>query len=309
MLWNSLRKLDYVKWWTIKKEIELSSICKFTYKFFFSIVVQSLSHVQFCVTPWTTACQASLSFTSSLSLLKLMFIESMMPSNHLILIRPLLLLPSIFPSIRVLSSELALCIGWPKYQSFSISPSSEYSGFNLLAVQGTLRVFSSTTIQKHQFFDAQPSLWSNSYWKTIALTTQNFVSKVIYLLLNTLSRFVIAFLPRSKHLLISCLQPPSTMILEPKKIKSVTVSTFSPSICHELMGLDAMILVFLMLSFKLAFSLSSFTPIKRKSYPSGNQNAIISANALYFILRTNDIYWLCLSKSILKIRFVFPKNF
>ena len=210
-----------------------------------------------------------------------------------------------------------------KYWSFSISPSSEYSGlisfridlFNLLAAQGNLKSLlqhhssKASSLRLLAFLMNQLSHPCMTIGKTIALTLWIFVSKVIYLLLNTLSRFVIAFLPRSKHLLISCLQPPSTMILEPKKIKSVTVSTFSPSICHELMGLDAMILVFLMLSFKLAFSLSSFTPIKRKSYPSGNQNAIISANALYFILRTNDIYWLCLSKSILKIRFVFPKNF
>jgi len=99
--------------------------------------------------------------------------------------------------------------------------------------------------------------------KTIALTTWTFVSKVISLLFNVLSRFVIAFLPRSKHLLISRLQAPPAMILEPKKIKSVTVSTFSPSICHKVMGLDAMILVFWMLSFRPAFSLSSFTFIKR----------------------------------------------
>ena len=124
------------------------------------IVVQSLSHVQFFATPWTAARQASLSFTISWSLLKLMSIESVMPSSHLILCRPLLL-PSIFPSIRVFSSESVLHIRWPKYWSFSfsISPSSEHSGLIsfrvdclILQSKGLLRVFSNTTIQKHQFF-------------------------------------------------------------------------------------------------------------------------------------------------------------
>ena len=123
--------------------------------------VQSLSRVQLFATPWTEANQASLSITNSQSLLKLMSIESVMPSNHLILCRPLLL-PSIFPSIRVFSSESVLCIRWPKYWSFSfsISPSNEYSGlisfridwFDLLAAKGLSRVFSNTTVQKHQFF-------------------------------------------------------------------------------------------------------------------------------------------------------------
>ena len=124
--------------------------------------------------PWTAACQGSLSFTISWSLLKLMSIESVMLSNHLILCHPLLLLPSIFPSIRVFSNELALRIRWPKYWTFSISPSNEYSGlmsfridrFDLLAVQGTLKGFSSTTIQKHQFVGIQSSLWSNSHIHT-----------------------------------------------------------------------------------------------------------------------------------------------
>ena len=124
--------------------------------------------------PWTAARQASLSFTISQSLLKLMSIELVMPSNHLTLCCPLLLLPSIFPSKRVFSSESALRIRWPKYWSFSISPSCEYSGlisfqidwFDFLAVQGLTRVFSST-IQKHQFFSIQPSLWSNSVVKNL----------------------------------------------------------------------------------------------------------------------------------------------
>ena len=131
------------------------------------VVVQSLSRVQLFATSWTAAHQASLSFPVSWSLLKLMCIEPVMPSNHLILCHPLRLLPSFFPSIRVFSKKSALCIGWPKYWSFSfsISPSNEYSGaisfrvdwLDLLAVQGTLRVFSNTTVQKHHVFGAQPS--------------------------------------------------------------------------------------------------------------------------------------------------------
>ena len=141
-----------------------------------AVVVQSLNHVTLFTTPWTAAYQASLSFTISQSLLKIKSIESIMPSNHLILCHPLLSLLSIFPSIRVFSNELTLCIRWPKYWSFSfsISPSNEYSElvsfridwFYLLAVQGTLKVFSSTTVQKHQFFSAQPSLWSSSHIHT-----------------------------------------------------------------------------------------------------------------------------------------------
>ena len=131
-------------------------------------LVQSLSHVQLFKTPWTAVCQASLFITISWSLLKLMSIESVMPSNHLILCRPLLLPSSNFPSIRVVSNESVLRIRWPKYWcfSFSISPSNEYSGLisfrmdwvDLLAVQGTVKVFSNTTVQKHQYFRAQFSL-------------------------------------------------------------------------------------------------------------------------------------------------------
>ena len=139
--------------------------------------VQSFSHVRLFATPWTAACQASLSIANSWSLLKLMSFESVMPSNHLTLCCPLLLPPSIFPSIRVFLSESVLLIRWPKHWSFSfsISPSNEYSGlisfnmdwFGLLAVQETLeRVFSNTTVQKHKFFDAQSSLWSSSHIHT-----------------------------------------------------------------------------------------------------------------------------------------------
>ena len=178
-----------------------------------------------------------------------------MPSNHLILCQ-LLLPPSVFPSIRVFSIVLDLPIWWPKYWSFSITPSVNIQGWfplglpSLISLQfkGLWRVSLSTTIQKHQFFGIQPSLWSNSHLymttgKTIALTRQTSVGKVMSLLFNMLSRLVIAFLPRSKRLLILWLQSPFAVILEPKKIKSLTVYTFSPSICHELMGPDAMIFV------------------------------------------------------------------
>ena len=142
-----------------------------------------------------------------------------------------------------------------------------WTGWISLQSKGLSRVFSNTTVQKHQFFDAQPPLWSNSHihtcGKTIPLIIQTFVSKVISLLFNMLSRFAIAFLPRSNHLLISWLQSPFSVILKPKKIKSVTVSIVFPSICHEVMGPDAMIFVSWRLSFKPAFSLSSFTFIKR----------------------------------------------
>ena len=135
---------------------------------YFIVVVQSLNQVPLFTTPWTAAYQASLCFPISQSLLKIKSIESTMQCNHLTLCHPLFLLLSIFPSIRVFSNELALCIRWPKYWSFSfsISPSNGYSGLisfrmdwlALLAVQGTLKVFSSTTVQKHQFFGTQPSL-------------------------------------------------------------------------------------------------------------------------------------------------------
>ena len=127
-------------------------------------------------------------------------------------------------------------------------------------------MFSSTTVQKHPFFGTQASLWSNSHsttGKTIAFTIWTSVSKVMSLLFNMLSKLVIAFLPRSKHILISWLQLPPSVILEPKKVKSVTVSIFPPSVCHEVMGLDAMIFVFWKLSSKPVFSLSSFNFIKK----------------------------------------------
>ena len=177
-----------------------------------------------------------------------MSIESVMHSNHLVVYHPLLL-TSIFPSIRVFSNESVLLIKWPKYWSFSfsISPSNEYSGlisfrmdwFDLPEVQGTLKSLlqhhsSKASILQHSvFFMDQLSHPYVTTPKTIALTRQTFVSKVISLLFNILSRFVIAFLPRSKHLLISWLQSPSAVILEAKKVKSVTVSIVSTSTCHE----------------------------------------------------------------------------
>ena len=182
-----------------------------------------------------------------------------MPSNHLILCCSLLLLPSIFPSIRVFSNESALRIRWPKYWSFSfsINPSNEYSGLisfrmdwlDLLAVQGTLK----SLLQHHS--SKASLLWHSAFFivqllhpymttgKTIALTRWTFVGKVMSLLFNMLSRFVLAFLPRSKRLLISWRQSPFAVILESKKMKSVTDSSFPPSICHQVLGPDAMILV------------------------------------------------------------------
>ena len=195
--------------------------------------LQSLSRVRLFATPWTAAHQASLSITNSQSLLKLMSTESVMPSNHQILCRPLLLPPSIFPSIMVFSNESVLHITWTKYWSFSfsISASNEYSGLisfrtdwlDLLAVQGTLksllRHHSSKTsiLGRSAFFIVQLSHPYMTTRKTIVLTRRTFVGKVMSLLLNMLSGLLIAFLPRSKHLLISWLQSPSAVILEPPK--------------------------------------------------------------------------------------------
>ena len=181
--------------------------------------VQSLSRVRLFVTPWTSVHQASLSITNTQSPPKPMSIESVMPCNHLILCWHPLFLPSIFPSIRVFSKELALRIRWPKYWSFSynISPSSEYSGLislrmdwlNLLAVQRTLKSLlqhhsSKASILWHSIFlTVQHSHPCMTTGKTVALTGRTFVDEVMSLLFNMLSRLVITFLPRSKHLLIS----------------------------------------------------------------------------------------------------------
>ena len=195
--------------------------------------VQLLSCVWLLVTPWTAACQASLSITNSWSLLKLMSIESVMPSNHLILCHPLLLLLSIFPNIKVFSNESDLCIRWPKYWSFSfnLSPHNKHPGMisfrmvwlNLLAVQGTLKSLlqhhssKASILQCSAFFIVQLSHPYTTTGKTIALTRRIFVGKVMSLLFTMLSRLVITFLPRSKRLLISWLQSPSQWFWSPPK--------------------------------------------------------------------------------------------
>ena len=195
--------------------------------------------------------------------------------------------PTILPSVVLFClqsfSPSVLCIRWPKYWkfSFSISSSNEYSAlfsfkidcFDLLGIQGTLKglfqhhSLKASILWHSVFFMVQLSHPYMTTGKTIALTIWIFVSKVMSLLFNMLSRLVIAFLPRSKCLLISWLHSPSTVILEPKKIKSVTISSVSPSICHGVMRLDAMIMVFWMLNHKPAFSLSSFTFMKSSLIP------------------------------------------
>ena len=191
-----------------------------------------------------------------------------MPSSHLSLCRPLLLLPPIPPSIRVFSNESTLRMRWPNYWSFtfSIIPSKEIPGLisfrmdwlDLLAVQGALKSLlqhhssKASILQRSAFFRVQLSHSYMTTGKTIALTRRTFVGKVMSLLLN-ISRLILTFLPWSKRLLISWLQSPSAVILEPQKIKSDIISTVSPSISHEVMGPDAMILVFWMLSFKPTF--------------------------------------------------------
>ena len=232
---------------------------------------QSLSHIQLFATPWISARQASLSITKSRSSPRLMSIKSVMPSSHLYLCHPLFLLPPTTPSIRVFSNESTLHMRWSKHWSFSFSiiPAKELPGLiffrmdwlDLLAVQGTLRSLlqhhssKASILQCSAFFTVQFSHPYITTGKTIALTRWTFVGKVMSLLLNMLSTLVITFLPRSKCLLISWLQSPSAVILEPPKIKSDTDSTVSPSISHEVMGPDAMIFVFWMLSFKPTFSL------------------------------------------------------
>ena len=206
----------------------LISRLKLTYIF---SLVQSLSHVQRFATPWIAAHQASLSITNSQSSLKLMSIESVMPFSRLILCHPLLLLPPIPPSIRVFSNESTLCMRWPKYWSFSFSiiPSKEIpelisfrmDWLDLLAVQGTLKsrlqhhTSKASILRRSAFFTVQLSHPYMTTGKTIALTRWTFVGKVMSLLFNMLSSMVITFLPRSKCLLISWLQSPSAVILEP----------------------------------------------------------------------------------------------
>ena len=199
---------------------------------------QSLSHVRLFATPWIAARQASLSITNSWSSLRLVSIESVMPSSHLILCRPLLFLTPIPPSIRVFSSESTLHMRCPKYWSFSFSiiPSKEIPGLisfrrdwlDLLAIQGTLKSLlrhhssKASILQRSAFFTVQLSHPYMTTGKTIALTRRTFVGKVMSLPLNMLSRLVITFLPRSKHLLISWLQSPSAVILpQPAGISSI----------------------------------------------------------------------------------------
>ena len=228
-----------------------------------------------------------------------MSIELVIPSSHLILCCPLLLLPSIFSSIRVFSNESTFRSKWPKYCSFSfsINPSYEHPGLislrmdclDLLAVQGTLKSLlqhhsSKASIFRHSaFFIVQLSHPYMTTGKTIALTRRTFVDKVMSLLFNMLSRLVITFLPRSKCLLISWLQSQSVVILEPPKIKSDTVSTVFPSTSHEVMGPDAMMLVFWILSFKPTFSLSCFTFIKMH-FSSSSLSAIRIVSSAYLRL-------------------------
>ena len=203
------------------------------------MVVQLCSPVQLFVTPWTAAHQAFLSLIISWSLPKVMSIASVMPSCHLILWCPLLLLPSIFSSIRDFSNESAVCLRGPKYINLSISPSNEYSElvslkidfFELFAVHFPNHSLKASILWCSAFFIVQlpqPYIFT---WKTIALTKWTFVGRVMSLFFNTLSRFVIVFLPRSKRLLVSWLQWPSVMILEPKKRKSITTSTFHLPLC------------------------------------------------------------------------------
>ena len=232
------------------------------------VTFQLSSVAQPCPTlckPWAAAHQASLFITNSQSLLKLMSIESVMPSNHFILCHLLLLPPSIFPSIRVSSNESTLHIRRPKYWSFSfsISPSNEYSGLISLRMdyfplgspccprdsQSLLQHcnLKASILYRSTFFIVQLSHPYMTTGKTIAWTRQTFVGKVMSLLFNILSRLLRTFLPRSICLLISWLQSQSAVILEPPKIKSDTisiVSTVSPCICHKVRGPDAIIFVF-----------------------------------------------------------------
>ena len=243
--------------------------------------VQLLSPVWLFLSPWTAAHQASLSITKSQSLFKVESIELVMPSDQLILCCPLLLLRSIILSMGLFKwvtsfHQVAKVLEFQlQHQSFQWIFRTDWFPLKLtdyisLLSKGLSRVFSNTTVQKHQLFELfelrhssflySPTLTSTG--KTIALTRRTFVGKVMSLLFNMQSRLDVSFLPRSKCLLVSWLQFICSDV-GAKKDKSSTVPTISPSICHEVMGPDAMILVFWMLSFKLTFSLSSYTFIKR----------------------------------------------
>ena len=237
-IWEYWWKIEILCWWLL-------------------LLLLSRSVKSNSATSWTAACQASLSFTISQSLHKLMSIELMIPSNHLVLCCPLLLLPSIFPSIRVFSNKSALCIRWPKYWNFSINPPNEYWGlvsfriywFYFFGVKGLSRVFLSITIQSInssvRSLPYCPTLtFIQDSWKNYSFDYMDLCQQSDISVFNTLSRFVKSFIPGNKLLLILWLQSPTTVILEPKKTKSVTISTFPPSMCHKVMGLDAMILDF-----------------------------------------------------------------
>ena len=273
---------------------------KALFRFLFSVQfssVQSHSCVRYFTTPWTAEHQASLSITNSCPLSQWChptISSSAVPFSSCLPRR------RIFPSIRVFSNESALCIRCPNYWSFSfsISPSNEYSGLiffrmdwlDLLAVQATLKSLlqhhsSKASILQHlAFFIVQLSHPYMTIGKAIALTRWIFVGKVMSLLFNMMTRLVITFLPRSKHLLISWVLSPSAVILEPLKIKSATVSTVSLPICHKVMEPNAMILVFWMLSFKSTFLLSSFTFTKRLFTSSLSVIRVVSSAYLRLLI-------------------------
>ena len=254
-----------------KKENNWKSSIFLHYKRLQFSSVQSLSHVQLIATPGTATRQASLSIINSRSLLKLMFIESVVPSNHFILCCHLLLPPSIFPSIRVFSKESVFHIRWPKYLSFSCStsPPNEYSGLisfrvdglDLLSGQETLKSLLQhhsskvSSLQHSACFIVQLSHPYMTNGKNIALTRRTFVGKVMSLVLNMLSRLAIAFLPRKKTNFMAAVTIYSDFWAQENKVSHCFHCL---PICYEVMGPDAMIWVFWKLSFKTAFSLSSF---------------------------------------------------
>ena len=236
--------------------------------------VQSLSHVQLFLTPWTAACQASLSITNFWSLLKLISTDLVMPSNHLMICHPVLLLHSIIPSIKVFSNESALDIMWPKYWSFSfsISPSNEYlrlisfriDWFDLLVIQGTLKSllqlqFECISSLVLSLFYCSALKFVHNYWKNHSFDCADFVGKVMSLLFNMLSSFVIAFFQRSNFMaaVIVC----SDFGAQANKV--CHCFHCFPIVCHEKMGPMSMIFIFWMLSFNQTLSLFSFIFIKR----------------------------------------------
>ena len=244
------------------------------HKEYYVVIVHLLSCAGLFVTPWTATHQVPLYSTTSWSLVKYMFIESVMVSNYLILCGPHLLWFQSFAGSE--SFPMAFHMRWPKYWSISISLSNEYSGLLSFWMVGSpcsprdsqesspAPQFKSISSLAFSFLYSATLTSVYGYWKTIVLTIWAFVGKLMSLLFNRLSRFVRAFLPRRKCLLISWLLSPSAVLLELKKRKPVTASTFSPSICREVMRPDAIIFVFWMLSFKPAFSFS-FLPVSRGS--------------------------------------------